>query len=172
AAIHMLGTSVSSAELAAERGYPYAFALFINNDPETAKKAFEVYRSNFNRETGAQPKTILALSVIAADTHEEAVEMAGEFKNVRVTLASGKTVNVGTLEQAEEFARQAGETFTYEIRDADITKGTKETVRARLLELKETYGVDEFIFTTIVKEFDKRIHSFKLLNQAFTELPV
>ncbi|GGD67309.1 LLM class flavin-dependent oxidoreductase [Paenibacillus nasutitermitis] len=172
AAIHLLGTSVSSAELAAERGYPYAFALFINNDPETALRAFDAYRSKFNYETGSQPKTILALAVIAADTHEEAVELAGEHKNIRVTLGSGKTINVGTLAQAEEFARQAGETFTYEIREADITKGTKETVRARLLELKETYGADEFIFTTIVKDFEKRIHSFRLLKEAFAELPV
>ena len=35
--IYLLGTSVSSAELAAEKGYPYAFALFINNDPDPAR---------------------------------------------------------------------------------------------------------------------------------------
>ncbi|MFC5653845.1 LLM class flavin-dependent oxidoreductase [Paenibacillus solisilvae] len=170
--IHLLGTSVSSAELAAERGYPYAFALFINNDPEQAKKAFETYRDKFNVERGGKPKTILALSVIAADTDEEAAELAGSFKSVRVKLASGKTVNVGSLEQAAEFAKQAGETYTAEVRDAEITKGTKEIVRKRLLELKEHYGVDELIFTTIIPDFEKRIRSFQLLKEALTELPV
>ncbi|WP_239614987.1 LLM class flavin-dependent oxidoreductase [Cohnella mopanensis] len=171
AEIYLLGTSVSSARLAAERGYPYAFALFINNDPEAARAAFDTYREHFNTASGNEPRTILGLSVIAADTEEEAKELAGQFKNVRVTLSSGKTVNVGTLEQAEEFARQTGETYTAEVRDADITKGTKETVRKRLLELRDTYDVDELIFTTIVPDFGKRVRSFQLLKEAFEEQP-
>ncbi|MGO4180390.1 LLM class flavin-dependent oxidoreductase [Paenibacillus sp. TAF43_2] len=165
--IFLLGTSLSSAELAAEKGYPYAFALFINNDPDTAQKAINTYRNKFNRSFGGEPKAILALSVIASDSEEEANELAGHFKNVRVTLASGKTVNVGTLDQAKEFARQAGETYTADERDADITRGTKETVRKRLLEIGEQYGVDEFIFTTIIPDFAKRVRSFELLKEAF-----
>jgi len=169
AQVYLLGTSVASAKLAAERGYPYAFALFINNDPAAAKEAFDVYRSSFDRSRGGEPRTLLGLSVIAADTEEEAAELAGHHKSVRVTLASGKTVNVGTLEQAEEFAKQAGETYTAEVRDADITKGTKETVRHRLLELQSLYRVDELIFTTIVPDFEKRVRSFRLLKEAFEE---
>jgi luciferase family oxidoreductase group 1 len=170
--IYLLGTSVSSAELAAERGYPYAFALFINNDPEMARVAFDTYRNKFNRDKGAEPRTILALSVIASDSEEEAAELAGHFKSVRVTLASGKTVNVGTLEQAEEFANQAGETYTAEVRDADITRGTKATVRKRLLELRDLFEADELIFTTIIPNFEKRVRSFELLKEAFEEQPV
>ncbi len=170
--IYLLGTSVASARLAAERGYPYAFALFINNDPEVAQEAFDAYRASFNRSKGGEPRTILALAVIAADTEEEAAELAGSHKSVRVTLASGKTVNVGSLEQAEIFAKQAGETYTAEVRDADITKGTKETVRKRLLELRDRYDADELIFTTIVPDFEKRIRSFTLLKEAFEELTV
>ncbi|MBW7475354.1 LLM class flavin-dependent oxidoreductase [Paenibacillus oenotherae] len=170
--IYLLGTSVSSAELAAERGLPYVFALFINNDPAAALQAFETYRRKFNGDRGTEPKSILALSVIAADTEEEAVELAGDLKSVRVTLASGKTVNVGSVEQAEEFARQAGESYTSEVRSADITKGTKETARERILEYKERYGVDEFIFTTVISDFDKRVHSFTLIKEAFAELAV
>lgn len=170
--IYLLGTSVASARLAAERGYPYAFALFINNDPDAAQEAFNVYRESFNRSKGGEPRTILALAVIAADTEEEAAALASNNKSVRVTLASGKTVNVGSLEQAEIFAKQAGETYTAEVREADITKGTKETVRKRLLELRDRYDADELIFTTIVPDFEKRIRSFQLLKEAFEELAV
>lgn len=168
--IYLLGTSLSSAKLAAERGYPYAFALFINSDQETARVALETYRAEFNRETGREPHVILALSVIVSDSDEEAAEIADHFKSVRVTLASGKTVNVGSLEQAEEFARQAGETFTAEVREADITRGTKAKVRERLLELKEKFQADELIFTTIVPDFAKRVRNFELLKEAFDEL--
>ncbi|WP_145146550.1 LLM class flavin-dependent oxidoreductase [Paenibacillus xylanexedens] len=169
AGIYMLGTSVSSAELAARQGLPYAFALFINSDPETARAALDAYRTQFNTEQGGEPQAILALSVIAAETEEEANALAGQHKSVRVTLASGKTVNVQTLEQAAEFARQAGETYTAVEREADITRGTKETVRKRLLELSEEYGVNSFVFTTIIPDFDKRTRSFQLLREAFTE---
>ncbi|MHA7964253.1 LLM class flavin-dependent oxidoreductase [Paenibacillus sp. CAU 1782] len=167
--VYVLGTSVSSAELAAKHGLPYAFALFINNDPETASTALKLYRDQFNRGAGREPQPILALSVIAADTVEEANELAGQHKSVRVTLDSGKTINVQTLEQAQEFARQAGETYTAVEREADITRGTKETVRKRLLELAEEYAVDSFIFTTIVPDFDKRVRSFQLLKEVFAE---
>lgn len=170
--IYLLGTSESSAALAAQRGYPYAFALFINNDPDTAARAFDTYRRDFNYETGRQPRPILALSVIASDTEEEAAQLAGEFKNVRVTLASGKTVNVGSLEQAEAYARQAGETFTAEVRDADITRGTKAQVRDRLLELVGTYGVSELLFTTILPDIASRERSITLIKEAFEELAV
>ncbi|ANE46385.1 alkane 1-monooxygenase [Paenibacillus swuensis] len=170
--IFLLGTSVASAELAAERGLPYVFALFINNDPAAARQAFETYRTKFNRSSGTLPKAILALSVIAADTEEEASAIASDLLSVRVTLAGGKTVNVSTLEQAEEFARQAGESYTTEVREADVTKGTKETARDRILELSEQYGVEEFVFTTVVGDYEKRARSLILLKEAFEELAV
>lgn len=170
--IYLLGTSVSSAELAAERGLPYVFALFINNDPDAALRAFETYRSRFSDHHETEPRAILALSVIAADTEEEAAELAGELKSVRVTLASGKTINVGSVEQAEAFAKQAGESYTSEVRDADITKGTKATARKRILELSERYGVEEFIITSVVSNYEKRARSFTLLKEAFAELTV
>ncbi|MFF2887245.1 LLM class flavin-dependent oxidoreductase [Paenibacillus sp. NPDC057967] len=167
--IYILGTSIASAELAAERGLPYVFALFINNDPSAAKQAFDIYRSRFASTAGSTPRSILALSVIAADSDEEAAELAGELKSVRVTLTSGKTVNVSTEEQAQEFARQAGESYTTEVRAAHITKGTKESVRSRILELGRLYGVEEFIITTAVGEFDQRVRSFTLLKEALAE---
>ncbi|RJE90356.1 LLM class flavin-dependent oxidoreductase [Paenibacillus sp. 1011MAR3C5] len=167
--LYILGTSVSSAELAAERGLPYVFALFINNDPVAAKQAFETYRSRFASTGGSTPRSILALSVIAADSDEEAAELAGELKSVRVTLSSGKTVNVSTEEQAQEFARQAGESYTTEVRAADMTKGAKETVRSRIVELGRLYEVEEFIITTAVGEFEQRVRSFTLLKEALAE---
>jgi len=169
AQIYLLGTSVSSAELAAQLGLPYVYALFINSDPEALLKSLAAYRDHFNRAEGAGPRIILALSVIATDTEEEAAELAGNSKSIRVTLASGKAVNVTSLEQAEEFARQAGETYEIEEREIEIIKGTKDTVRQRLLELTERYGIEELIFTSVVPDFEQRVRSFTLLKEAFEE---
>ncbi|QAY67184.1 LLM class flavin-dependent oxidoreductase [Paenibacillus protaetiae] len=169
ASIYLLGTSPGSAELAAEGGRAYVFAQFINSDPEAARTAFDLYRSKFK---GEKPLAILAISAIVADTDEEAAELAGEFKNVKLLLEDGRKINVGSVEQAEAFAKQAGLSYTVEVRDADITKGSKETVRRRLLELQAAYGVDEFIVTNAVKDFDKRVRSYELLSEAFAELAV
>ncbi|NEW08370.1 LLM class flavin-dependent oxidoreductase [Paenibacillus sp. SYP-B3998] len=170
--IYILGTSVASAELAAESGLPYVFALFINGDHAVAQAAFEAYRAGFNVDKGTQPKLILALSLIVADSDEEAKELAGEYKNVKIHLENGKTLTVGTIEQAEEYGRQTQAKFTVEVKEAEITKGTKETVRQQLLDIQGKYAVDEFIVATSVKDFAKRIRSFELLKEAFSELLV
>lgn len=170
--IYLLGATAASAELAAELGLPYVFAQFINGDHAVAAAAFEAYHTGFNREHGGQPKAILALSLIVADTDEEAKVLAGEYKNVKIHLENGKTLTVGTLEQAEEYGRQTQAKFTVEEKEAEITKGTKESVRQKLLGIQQTYGVDEFIVTTSVKDFAKRLRSYELLSEAFSELLV
>lgn len=170
--IYILGTSVASAQLAAEAGLPYVFAQFINGDHAIAEAAFDAYQKGFNSEKGTQPKLILALSLIVADTQEEAIELAGEYKNVKIHLENGKTLTVGTLEQAEEYGRQTQAKFTVEVKQAEITKGMKETVRQHLLDVQSKYGIDEFIITTSVKDFGRRLRSFELLSEAFAELPV
>ncbi|TXK84808.1 LLM class flavin-dependent oxidoreductase [Paenibacillus sp. N3.4] len=170
--IYLLGATAASAQLAAELGLPYVFAQFINGDHDVAAEAFKAYHNGFNRENGAEPKAILALALIVADTDEEAKELAGEYKNVKIHLENGKTLTVGTLEQAEEYGRQTQAKFTVEEKEAEITKGTKETVRQKLLEIAQKYGVEEFVVTTSVKDFAKRRRSFELLSEAFSELLV
>lgn len=170
AELYLLGASESSAESAAELGLPYVFAQFINSDPIVAQNAFAAYRNRFNTSKGTKPQLILALAVIIADTDEEAKQLAGEHKLIKVHLNSGKSVTLGTIEQAEEFGRQSNELYRIEIQDAEITKGSKETVREHLLHLQQKFGIEEFVVTTALKDFSKRIHSYKLLKEAFSEV--
>ncbi|MNW66596.1 hypothetical protein D3C74_450790 [compost metagenome] len=78
---------------------------------------------------------------------------------------------MATREQAEEFARQSKEAYTIEEREPEITKGTKAAVRKQLLALSDASGVEEFIVTTNVQPFDKRLRSFELLSEALAEVP-
>lgn len=172
AEIYVLGASVASAKLAAEAGYPYVFAQFINSDAAIAEEALTAYHAEFRSDKGKQPQAILALSLIAANTDEEAALLASDHKNVKIHLENGKTLTVGTVEQAEEFGRQSGQTYTVEVKEAEITKGSKETVRKRLLEWQDKHHVNEFIITTAVKDFEARIRSYELLSEAFAELAV
>jgi luciferase family oxidoreductase group 1 len=168
--IYVLGTSEASAEIAAESGLPYVFALFINSDGQTASDAFAAYLERFRPNNGSSPKPILALSVIVADSEEEAQELAGEYKLFKIKLAGGRTLTVGTIEQAEEYGRQSNEEYSIATQQAQIVKGTKASVRAQLLELQEAYGVEEMIVvTTNVKHFEQRKRSYTLLKEAFAE---
>ncbi|MFB5675280.1 LLM class flavin-dependent oxidoreductase [Paenibacillus terreus] len=168
--LHLLGASSGSSELAAGLGLPYVFSLFIGGDEEAAVEAVRQYRASFNHRTGTQPQIILALSAIVADTDEEAQSLIPPQKLVKVHLASGRKVTVSTLEQAEEFGRQSGEPYTIEEKEPLITAGSKESVRDKLLALQEATGIEEFIVTTNVTPFEKRLRSYELLSEAFAEV--
>ncbi|QRG68640.1 LLM class flavin-dependent oxidoreductase [Brevibacillus choshinensis] len=170
--LYLLGTSVSSAELAAARGVPYVFAQFINSDEAVSLEAISTYRQKFAPGSLQKPQAILALSVIVSDTDEDARGLASENELVKIHLASGKTITVNSLKKAEEYGKHSAEAFTIEVKEANIIFGSKETVRAKLLDIQRTYQVDEVIITTPVKDFQKRVHSYELLVEAFSESPV
>ncbi|MWV44525.1 MsnO8 family LLM class oxidoreductase [Paenibacillus sp. HJL G12] len=167
--LYVLGASVGSAEIAAGLGLPYVFSLFINGEEAVALEAIRSYRNAFNAERGTQPQIIIALAVAVADTEEEAAALVGAQKLVKIHLASGKTLTLGTREQAEEFGRQANEEYTIEEQEPFITKGTQATVRAKLEALHQASGVEEFIVTSNIAPFDKRLRSFELLSEALSE---
>ncbi|MFC4777953.1 LLM class flavin-dependent oxidoreductase [Paenibacillus sp. GCM10023252] len=168
--LYVLGASVASARITAELGLPYVFSLFINGEVSTTVEAVKAYRESFNHSTGRKPEVIIGLAVLAADTEEEARELATPQKLVKVHLSSGRTVTVSTLEQGEEYGRQANEPFTIEEKEAQIIKGTKDHVRQQLQSLQELTGVEEFIITTNVSSFPARLRSFELLQEAVLEL--
>ncbi|MBW4840259.1 MAG: LLM class flavin-dependent oxidoreductase [Paenibacillaceae bacterium] len=168
--LYVLGASVDSAEIAAGLGLPYVFSLFINGDPAIALKAIQTYRQSFDTSYGSEPQVILALSVVVAESEAEAAELAGRQKVVKVRLGSGKTVTLGTREQAEEFGRQAGEPYTIEEQEPWIVKGTKEAVRDQLLALQRDTGIEEVIVTSNISPFEKRVRSFELLHEALVEV--
>lgn len=172
AALYLLGTSESSAEVAAKQGVPYVFAQFINGDEAVIEKAFAVYREQFQAGQTRVPAAILALSVIVADTDEEAKELASDAKVVKIHLESGNTLTVKSIESAEEYGKQSQEKYTIEVKEANVIYGSKETVREKLLAIQERYAVDELIVTIVVKGFEKRLRGYELLQEAFAELTV
>ena len=105
------------------------------------------------------------MSVIVTDTQQEADELATNTTTVRVTLANGTTVNVGSLEQAELFAQQAGQTYQADVRQQEIIKGTQPVVEQQLLAYQQRYGVAGFIVSSTIPNKEKRFRSFELLGE-------
>ncbi len=180
--LFLLGTTRSSGDMAAELAMPYVFALFLNNDADEMTEAVRRYQSGFGqpgfsrqrtpppqpspegRGSGVCPYTMLALPIIVADTDDEAAEHAARIQVVRITLDSGRTLTVGSVEAGEEFGRQSGEGYEITVRQAGVVHGTPESVRRQLQEVRQKHGADEIIAVTAIDSFEKRLRSFELLG--------
>jgi alkanesulfonate monooxygenase SsuD/methylene tetrahydromethanopterin reductase-like flavin-dependent oxidoreductase (luciferase family) len=108
---------------------------------------------------------MLALSVVAAETDEEARQYASDIKMVRIRLESGRTFSVGSLTAAEEFARQAQEKYTVTMHQMHVVHGARDTVRQQLYDIQRRYNVEELMLVTAIKDFRKRLHSYELLSR-------
>ena len=76
--IWLLGSSLFSAQLAAQRGLPYAFASHFA--PRMLMQALDIYRHNFVPSAVlSQPKVVVGVPLIAAPTDEEAEFLASSI---------------------------------------------------------------------------------------------
>ena len=162
--LFLLGTTRSSGDMAAELAMPYVFALFLNNDEDEMVEAVRRYQSGFDHSQGPPPRTMLALPIIVADSNEEAAVHAARVQVVRITLDSGRTLTVGSVEAGEEFGRQSGEGYEITVRQAGVIHGSPQSVRSQLLAAQAQYGADEIIAVTAIDDFEKRLRSFELLG--------
>jgi len=155
----LLGGSPDSARLAGALGWSFVFAGQHNGDEKTIEDSFAAYVA-----AGGKAPPILAVTALAAPTPEEAHAVTEGLKMVRVTLEDGQSVNLGTEEQAAEFARQAGAaSYRTEIRRPQILAGTAEQVRAEFERLRARFGVSEFVIDTPAAGPAKRLASVLLL---------
>ena len=167
--LFLLGTSASSAEMAAEFGMPYVFALFLNSDEEEMAKAIKTYHSRFDAAGPGPKRAMLALPVVVAESAGEAARFAAEIKVVRISLESGRTLTTGTVEAAKNFGKQSGEKFVIKVHDAPVIHGSPELALKKLFEVQALHNVEEIIVVTAINNFQKRLRSYELLSQALTK---
>ncbi|WP_331376087.1 LLM class flavin-dependent oxidoreductase [Sinorhizobium chiapasense] len=155
----LLGASVESAKLAAEKGWKLVFAGHLNGDPENLENTFKAYE-----QAAGGDRPILALAAFAAESQERARERVAELRIFKVFLANGQSVNVGSEEQAAEFARQAGVTeYRVEKKTPSVVCGTARQVRSELDALHRRHGVTEFIIDTPAVGAPERLASIELI---------
>ena len=163
--VFLLGTTRSSGDMAAKLQIPYVFALFLNNDEDEMAEAVRRYQAGFSSGNALRPRTMLALPIIVADTDEEAAEYASKIQVVRISLESGRTLTVGSVEAGEEFGRQSGEGYEIIVRQAGVVHGAPESVKRQLRNVRQEYNADEIMAVTAIDSFEKRLRSFELLGR-------
>jgi len=177
--VWMLGSSLDSAALAAERGLPYNLAAFIN--PQADPRLIQYYRERFQTNArspalggqtgnGKKPYSILTISVFCADDSEHAKLLqqthdinlfrffTGQSNGVAVTPEAAADYPIGP--QLADFMRS---------RDDTRAVGTPTQVKEKVLELANRFGVDEIMAVTNIYYLKDRKRSFELLMQAMSE---
>lgn len=165
--IWLLGSSGWSADAAAHLSLPYAAAHFIN--PQTTRQAIDHYRENFKpTEEMPEPKPLIAISAICADTVEEADFLASSQRLRRLLRDTGES---GPIPPPEEATRRLAEMVQPLTTDRSewprMILGDVRAMKEQLEEMSSALGVEEFMLVTVVHSHEARKRSYELLAQAF-----
>ena len=167
--IWLLGSSLFSAQLAAERGLPYAFASHFA--PRLLHQALDLYR-NLYRPSAAWPKPYVAIGVplIAAPTDEEADYLASSTYQRVLGILTGDRRRL--LPPVENYTARLQPQERAAIGDflAAAVIGGPETVRAGLAQLTEATGADELMLVCDVYDPALRLRSQDIAAQAHAAL--
>jgi luciferase family oxidoreductase group 1 len=163
--IWLLGSSLFSARLAAERGLPFAFASHFA--PRMLLQALDVYRSHFKPSAQlAKPWVIIGVPLIAAPTDDEAEFLASSTYQRVLGILTGQRGQLpppvqGFMERLHP-QEQAG------IADflAAAVIGGPETVREGLQALADATQADEFMIVCDVYDPALRLRSLDFAAEA------
>ncbi len=165
--IYLLGSSESSACLAAGRGMPFAFAHHLN--PEPSCLALSRYRENFRSGLIKEPYTIATIAVVCAPTQEEAehAAMAAAIIRVRRGLALRHGVQVSDdVLRYPEWSDEERRVAQKELSGKWILIGNPEQVLSGLIDLRGTTGADELMLTSIEYDGPSRIRTLEAISEA------
>lgn len=167
--IYLLGSSMSSAVLAAEKGLPYVFASHFA--PTYFVQAVRYYQSNFKpSEQLKEPYVMACVNVIAADSDAEAEYLSTSFYQMALGIIRGKSFPL--MPPVEDISKVWTEQEAAAIQNmmAVTYIGSKETVAAGLEDLIKFTGVNELMITTNIYNHEARLKSFQITSQAIKEL--
>ena len=162
--IWLLGSSLFSAQLAALRGLPYAFAGHFA--PRLYREALKVYRNHFRPSDQLQePYSMLCLPAVPADSVAEAEYLTTTSYQRILSLFRGQPLwmrpPVESMAGLWSPAEEAG------VRDflALQLLGDADTIHQRLSRILATAEVDELMFTIDLYDPARRRHGLDVLAQ-------
>jgi luciferase family oxidoreductase group 1 len=156
-----------SAQLAAEKGLPYAFASHFA--PRMLLQALDMYRANFRpSQTLAKPYVVVGLPLIAAPTDDEAHYLASSTYQRVLGILTGDRRRLQApvdhyMQQRHPQERAAIVDFL-----ACAVVGGPETVKAGLTAMAQATQANEFMLVSDVFDPALRLRSLDIAAQAMT----
>jgi luciferase family oxidoreductase group 1 len=164
--IWLLGSSLFSAQLAAEMGLPYAFAAHFA--PRLLSQALDLYRSLFRPSaTLSQPYVIVGIPVIAAASDAQAEFLASSTYQRILGILTGERQRLQA--PVEHFMNQLQPQERAGIADflAAAVIGGPDTVHAGLQALAQGTQADEFMLVCDVFDPALRLRSLDITAEVF-----
>ncbi len=163
----ILSSSIGGGSLiAAKYGLGLAIARFISAGvgPEVA----EQYRRDFQpSEQFPEPRVLLAVSVLCADTEVRAAQLRKLADLTLLKFERGVFEPMGPLEEIADYRFSPEEEARVQRNSGRIVSGTPEQVRAQLTALAEDFGAEEVVVTTMTYAQADRWRGFELLANVF-----
>lgn len=162
--IWLLGSSLFSAQLAAKRGLPYAFAGHFA--PRLMREALRIYQTQFiPSATLDKPYAMLGMPVIVADTEEEAKHLSTTSHQRILALLRGNPLWLKPPVDSMEGLWNIEEELHVKDFLSLAAVGNPAQVKAKLEQLATELGINEFMFTIDVYEPQKRLRALEFLAE-------
>lgn len=162
--VWLLGSSLWSAEAAAQFGLPYSFAHFFS--PVHTRQAITRYTESFRAsQHAAKPYKSVAVGVLCANTEEEAEVLMASPRLLMRRIRSGDRRPVPRPEAALHELQRQGPVPLEEGEWPRYFYGTPERVHEQLVSFAGALGLDELIAVTIVHNHAARLRSYELLAE-------
>ncbi|GKW46395.1 LLM class flavin-dependent oxidoreductase [Planococcus sp. NCCP-2050] len=167
--IFILGSSTSSAQLAATLGLPYVFAAHFA--PQQLEQALQIYRTQFQpSEYLAEPYVMVCVNVVAAETTEEAQKLSTSSQMFYLNVVRG-TKNLlqppvdsmdGKWSLYEETVAKNMSRYTF--------LGDREAITEQLKDFMGDMQIDELMAVSYIYDQEKRKRSFEILKDAMDQI--
>ena len=160
--IWLLGSSLFSAQLAAKRGLPYAFAGHFA--PRLMREAVRIYQTQFQpSETLSAPYVMLGMPIIIADTTDEAKFLSTTSQQRILALLRGHPLWLKPPVHSMEGLWDLGEELHVKDFLGLSAIGNPQHVKNKLENLVAELNINEFMFTNDLYDPQQPIRSLELL---------
>lgn len=164
-------TAGPSAELAGRLGLPFGANYHVA--PTFVLEAVEAYRRAFRPGVLAEPRVIVSVDVLAADSNSEALRLAAGYPHwVHSIRAGDGAIPYPSPTQALTEPLDSASLAVVRDRVATQFAGSAAAVAERLDGLRRVTGADELLVTSITHDPADREHSYALLAEAWGLDPV
>ncbi|VCU71729.1 Limonene 1,2-monooxygenase [Pigmentiphaga humi] len=161
----LLGSSLFSAQLAAQMGLPFAFASHFA--PGYMSAALDLYRTRFQPSAALQqPYVMLGLNVFAAPTRQEAARLFTSLQQQFVSLIRGTPGKLPPPVDDMDAIWSGAERAHVERALACTVVGDPAQVEAGMRAFAERTGADELMITAPVYDHAARLASFHAVAKA------
>ena len=162
--IWILGSSLFSADLAANMGLPYAFASHFA--PTQFEDAVQLYRQNFRpSEHLKQPYVMACVNVISSDTQSEADHLATSFFQFALGVIRGTKKPLGKPVKSMDGWWTEYEASAVQQMMAYSFIGEPKNIGGKINSFLNKNQVDELMVVSHIYDHEARVRSYEILAE-------